>query len=141
MDGSGELRRLIRVGAVAAVLLHATVGRARGESIADGLFCDGRGGLNAGDAAEGCADLSESQRLDPSVGTLLNLAICEEQLGHVATAWSKYREVQKVAPPDDERAAIAHHGMVELEPKVPWLRIQLGPTCRDCVVKLDGKAV
>lgn len=122
----------------AALLSHSTTARCQDESIAEALFRDGRNAMKVGDMAKACAALSESERLDPSAGTLLNLAICEEQLGHLATAWSKYRAVEDTVPPSDPRAALAKHGREALDPKVPRLRLVGDSIDPAPTLKLDG---
>lgn len=125
----------------AALLSQSTTARCQDESIAEALFRDGRNAMKAGDMAKACAALSESERLDPSAGTLLNLAICEEQLGHLATAWSKYRAVEDTVPPSDPRAALARHGRETLDPKVPRLRLVNDSGDPGPKLKLDGTAL
>src|SRR5262245_31572922 len=94
-----DARKLARVVLVSvAALSWSEMGRCQQQTIAEGLFREGRQAMRKGDYAAACPSLAESQRLDPSPGTLLNLAICEEQLGHLATAWAKYREVADTTP-------------------------------------------
>src|SRR5438034_11691204 len=76
---AGTLAGVLRVGVIA---LLAT-GRAQGQeqTVAESLFRDARKEMRGGDYAAACPKLKDSQRLDPSPGTLLNLAICNEPLG------------------------------------------------------------
>ena len=85
----------------AAVILLAGTARAQAPSTdkvaAEALFEDGRRLAAAGNFAEACPKFADSQRLDPSAGTLLNLGSCYEKLGRSATAWATYREAASVA--------------------------------------------
>jgi hypothetical protein len=92
---------------------------------AEVLFRNGRAAADAGDYAAACAMFHESERLDPALGTLLNIADCEERLGHLATAWTAYEEVAQRLPAEDPRHTIAATRRAALEPRLPRLRIHL----------------
>jgi serine/threonine-protein kinase len=83
-------------------LMLSTSAIARGQSgdakvAAEALFEQGRALVAEGKFAEACPRFADSQRLDPSAGTLLNLASCYEKLGRTATAWATYREAAGAA--------------------------------------------
>ena len=66
---------------------------AQDRALAETLFRDGRALVQAGKVAEGCTKLADSQQLDPQMGTLLNVALCQEQQGKTASAWAAFVEV------------------------------------------------
>jgi hypothetical protein len=66
-----------------------------------------------------------SYQLDPAVGTLLNLAICEEELGHLTHAWQQYQRVIETLPADDDRLPIAEQRMARLAERLPRLVIRI----------------
>jgi hypothetical protein len=68
-----------------------------GKVAAEALFEQGRSLMGEGKFADACPRFADSQRLDPSPGTLLNLASCYEKLGRSATAWATYREAASAA--------------------------------------------
>lgn len=58
---------------------------------AEVLFRQGRDLLAAGKVAEACSSFEESQKLEPAVTTLLDLAGCREKQGQLAIAWGLFR--------------------------------------------------
>jgi hypothetical protein len=83
--------------------------------------------MKRGDLGEACPKFAESQELDPSPGTLLNLALCEQKRGEGARAWAHFRALVDALPPGDERAAIARARAEALAQRLPRLTVRLAP--------------
>jgi hypothetical protein len=98
---------------------------------AQALFDQAKALMAAGRSTEACPKLEESQMLDPSSGTLVNLARCYEQSGHIASAWSEYLEAA---------AAAAVSGNVERETAARALAAALAPHVSHLVVRVDASA-
>ena len=58
---------------------------------AEQLFEQARALFDKGNFADACPRFGASYKLDPALGTLLNMATCYEMLGHIASAWGHYR--------------------------------------------------
>jgi hypothetical protein len=100
-------------------------GSAPDPAMAQSLFEDGRRLMTSGDHAAACAKFEESNRLDPSAGTLLNLGKCYEALGRVASAWASYERAKVVgrAKGQTRHVEAAERFAAEIEPHVPKLAI------------------
>src|SRR4051812_14269869 len=59
---------------------------------AEALFKRGLVDMEAGRYETGCKAIAESQRIDPHLGTLFTLAMCESRWGHTATAMTRFGE-------------------------------------------------
>lgn len=96
-----QTRRLLLVGMACAAVALTTPARAEptasDKSAADALFNEARQLLDAGRAVEACPKLEESQRLDPAVGTALNLADCFERIGRTASAYVAFGDAAALA--------------------------------------------
>ncbi|HEX5098696.1 MAG TPA: hypothetical protein VFV94_04320, partial [Polyangiaceae bacterium] len=57
---------------------------------AESLFHQAVQRMDQGDYASACPLLEQSQALDPSSGTLLNLGDCYEHTGRLASAWRTF---------------------------------------------------
>ena len=99
---------------------------------AETLFFTARGYMEAGRYAEACQKFSESYRLDPAAGTLLNLAVCHEKIGKIASAWAEFKqaasEAKKAGRADREDLAKQHIDV--LEPELPYLRVEVPAAAR-----------
>jgi hypothetical protein len=89
------------------------------------MFREGRKALEAGNFQEACQKFTESQRLDPAAGTLMNLATCEQELGKLASAWQHWKEAIEGLPAGDDRIAFARVQVGELEKRLPRLTVTL----------------
>jgi hypothetical protein len=131
---------IARTMAVAAALVvwpvaaHADVQTA----VAESLFQQGRGLLERGRVAEACAKFAESQRLEPAGGTLLNLALCHEQQGRLATAHAEFGEALAVATREQrsDRQQIARARLDAIAPRLPHLAIDAPD--RGAEISIDG---
>jgi hypothetical protein len=108
---------------------------------AEVLFREGRKLIKQGKIAAGCDKLAASERLEPSIGTLLNLGDCREKLGKLASAWATFRKAEGMAKRsggDDRRKAEAKKRAAQLEPNLANLVIQVDLQLDGLNVKRDG---
>jgi hypothetical protein len=130
-DRTGSWRRVGLVGALAAAVLAsglpAEVAQAqtRDPVAGEALFREGRRLMKTQDYTGACAKFEESQRLDPAVGTVLNLAECEEQQGHTAKAWQFWHAAADQLPSGDKRRPVAQGRAAALDKVLARLSITL----------------
>jgi hypothetical protein len=137
------------LGALAVCLSSSTLAMAQGSAtdraLAEVLFRDARELMDQGKLAEACPKFQESYRLDAALGTLLNLAVCHEKAGQLASAWARFGEAAVVARQknDTERLAYAEEGSRRLEGRYATLRIGLTQVSSvpDVRISLDGRAL
>jgi hypothetical protein len=91
------------------------------------LFREGRALMKKGDFLSACGKLEESLRLDPAVGTLMNLAECEERIGRTASAWQRWGAAADQLPSRDRRRETALLRARSLEKSLARLTVKLGP--------------
>src|SRR5512140_1416931 len=94
---------------------------------AQSLFEEGRKLLQAGKIAEACASFESSQKLDPAVTTLLNLADCREQNHQLATAWGTFTDANRMARAanNDKLARVASNHAQKLAPRLSKLTVNI----------------
>ncbi len=91
-----------------------------------------------------CEKFALSQRLDPKLGTLLNLAICHEKIGKLALASIEYHDARSLALAENkaDRVDFADKHIAAIAPRLALLRIQIAPENRGKLsVTLDGSAL
>jgi hypothetical protein len=104
--------------------------RAEDKAEADRLFDQARDLLTKGDRVEACKLFDLSLRKDPrAVGTMLNVALCNEEGGAIATAMRVYAEARDRAGDQGlaEHREAAERKLALLAPRVPHLEIVLPP--------------
>ncbi|MGA7120287.1 MAG: hypothetical protein WBY94_09330 [Polyangiaceae bacterium] len=110
---------------------------------AEALFEEGRKLVAEGKFGDACPKFADSERLDPSPSTLLNLASCWEKVGRTATAWATYREAESAAQaarrPDYK--AIAQRHAEGLSPKLARLTITVRQPTAGMQLKRDSVPV
>ncbi len=145
----GCVARAIGMAAIGMTVAWVDVAQAEvrpeDQAAARALFDQGRALVAKGDIQQGCSKLSESQRLDPGVGTLFNLADCSEKLGKTASAWSMFLEVaaQTKAAGQTERESMARERAAKLQASLSRLTIAVadGSKISGLEVKRDGTLV
>ena len=116
---------------VFAILACASAAHAQSAGAqAEVLFRQGRDLMAAGKYAEACTALQESNKLEPAVTTLLNLAGCREKLGQVATAWGLFLDAERQTRSATDAATQQLHDVAsshakQLEPRVSKLVINV----------------
>ncbi|WP_438014428.1 tetratricopeptide repeat protein [Sorangium sp. So ce315] len=109
--------------------------------MAEALFRQGRDLFKRGQYAEACEKFEESQRLEPKPGTLLNLAVCHEKVGKLATAWAELGSVEEVARREgpSEREAFARAQREALEQRLARIEIRMDAPPAGLRLTLDGE--
>jgi hypothetical protein len=125
-----------------SLLLLAAPARAGDSAIAERLFEEGLGLMEAGDAAAACEKFAASMKVEPSGGAALNHGRCSEQQGKTATAWADYIEAERLfaAAGDRERESFARGRAEALEPELSKLTI-MAPATPGLKVRRNGAAV
>jgi hypothetical protein len=92
-------------------------------SAAQTLFDEGRALMEKHDFKHACSKFAESQSLEPATGTLLNLALCHERRGALATAWIHYQDALASATREHNQAreGLARERIQLLEQKLARL--------------------
>ncbi len=112
------------------------------EEQAKQAFLDGKEAMRNGKHREALHLFHTSRKLFPAAGTTLNIALCEEQLGLVASAWLHFNELINNIPADDPRLPIAQKSIATLTPQLPRLQILKAANAPAIMtVTLDGEAL
>lgn len=141
------MRSLVAPFALVAIGLCASAARADAPSQADQalaqtLFDRAVDLMDKKDYASACPMLAESQRLDPAGGTLLNLGLCREHEGKVASAWIAYNDALSQAIKDGrkDRESTARARLEAIGDKISRVTVEVSPAAQvpGLEVALDG---
>src|SRR4051812_26161353 len=137
------LRRVL--GACLFAVSMTTAGAAFGGDTltAEALFRQGLESMKKNQFKEACDAFAGSNEADPSPGTQINLALCNEKQGKIATAWGWYRTAAGSADQkgQKERADLARAEAVKLEPKLHKLVVTIKVPAEGLVLTRNGQAV
>jgi hypothetical protein len=140
----GDRPRAIPVLLACGAVLGATSSARAQSPEAEVLFREGKKLIQSGKLADGCDKIEASEKLETSVGTLLNLGDCREKLGELASAWAAFRKAEaraKHAGSDEKRRAEARRRAALIEPKLAYLVVQIERSTEGLVVTRDGTPV
>ena len=109
-----------------AILCTASPGLAEDSIVkGDRLFAEGKA-LLATDLHAACAKFEESLRANSqAIGTLMNVALCDQKLGRIASAVVKFSEARDRAKEQglEVHLETALEHLAALEPRLPFLTI------------------
>jgi len=115
---------------------------AQDKADAEVLFNAGKSALAAGNFADACPKLAESQRKDPAIGTALYLAECYERSGKIASAWAEFKQAGDMANQrHDSRVTIANQRADRLTPSKLTIVLASGADVPGLEIKRDGETV
>jgi len=124
----------------ALVSLLATTARADDKREASRLFEEAQKLRADGNYPAACPKLAQSFELDATLGTLLYLADCYEQIGRLASAHRTFRQAESNARAagDEKRQSLAREAAEALERRLPRLNlVPDGPG--ELEIVLDGE--
>jgi hypothetical protein len=111
-------------------------------SMADDYFRLAREAFTEKDYKHALELFRTSHGLEPGRGKLINIALCEDQVGQLVSALKHFREVAPEFPTEDERGSLARVHIAQLELRIPRLRIGLAAWAPvGTKVALDGDAI
>lgn len=109
-----------------ALVVLAVAAPARAQTAeAETLFREGKRLMKKGDIAEACKRFEASERLDPGIGTELNLGNCLERNHQTASAWAMFVKAAASAKraSDGKREGEARRRAAALEKQLVYLTI------------------
>jgi hypothetical protein len=109
---------------------------------AEALFQKGREAMVAEDYDAACQFFLESLSLDQAVGTVMNLATCEEKRGHLTASWERWHQALRLLDPNDDRVLFAEDQLTWISARLAHLTIRLtGANPKDITIRRDGVVV
>ena len=138
-----SLSRLLAVSALTLSITTSGLAFAGDPSTAETLFQQGLDAMKRNQFKEACDAFNGSNEADASPGTEINLALCNEKQGKLATAWGWYRTAAGLAElrNQKDRAELARAEATKLEPKLHKLVISVKYPAEGLVVTRNAASV
>ena len=125
-----------------ALVLVTSTALAGDKEKADSWFKQGKKLMGEKKYSEACEAFEQSMKLDPGIGTELNIARCYEEWGKLGRALKSYQAAEKMAKDAHDSRADKIEGLVtELDPQVPRLTIHVPKDAVTTGITIDGAAV
>jgi hypothetical protein len=139
---SGAKKRVLAMVALGAVLLRSGPADAGDPTIAQQLFERGRSAMVAGDYRLAHSQFEASYQQEPALGTLLNLAVCEERLGVWIAAVRHLGQGLQMSLAGDPRQPSIAARFAELGARIPRLTLRSrAPLPAGVTITFDGAAI
>jgi hypothetical protein len=136
------LRLVLFVGLFAATLVGtraSTAADTSADNDAEALFRAGRDAMRRGDYAAACESFAKSRRLEPTLGTRLNLSLCEAKQGQLLDARRELEAILADAHLDERRRTMTVTLLAELKERFARLVVWVAPEARASTrVSVDG---
>lgn len=141
MRSAPALSTAVLVAAATFAPLRAQAEGQSNEMRAENLFRSGEKKFDAGQHALACQDFEASLKLAPKLGTLLNVALCHETVGKVASAWREFHHAAAWAAQNGQkdRHEFAVQHVMALETKLPRVSLQLPVDRAIASLEVDGE--
>src|SRR5690242_6954553 len=103
----------------------APSGGVTGLTVSETLFMAGKEYMREKEYEKACAKFKASHDIDKTAtGTLLNLALCHEQINKPASAWAEFRQVTAESMgPREDRFRLAREHEAKLFPILSWVTV------------------
>jgi hypothetical protein len=110
---------------------------------AEALFREGKKLMAEDKIPQACEKFAASQKLDPSSGTLLNLADCHTKNGATASAWAEFLAAARMSKNqgDQARADESTRRAKALEPQLSYLSLKIAAPTPGLSVKRDDVVI
>ena len=127
--------KIVAAAVVAIAAAHTGVQAQSSTAQAETLFRQGKDLMSKGKISEACAAFDASQKLDPTIATLLNQASCREKNGQLATAWGLFLDAERQSRAATDASTrqlhqVATDHAAKLEPRLSTLTITVPPENR-----------
>ncbi len=113
-------------------------------SKSDAAFEEGLKLKDAGKLDKACDKFKEALSYNPNaVGTMLNVAVCDEQTGHIASAYKRFKEARDRGREQNlgEQVKLAEQHIATLEPDMPYLAIAFAETTDDTKLLVNDEDI